>query len=110
MAAKKKKHGPRPQARPWVAKARAAVSQRVRQRKPFIPPDPPPTGRRLILKQEMLDKVKKSYSFVFEEMKRGRFPAAVSLGRQNGWWEDEVNAWLESLPRLELKRDEEATM
>ena len=61
---------------------------------------------RLILKRELLQRVGLSYTTIWNLMRSGRFPRSVTVtdGRV-AWHENEVDAWIEGLPRQRLKGD-----
>ncbi|MBM9514372.1 helix-turn-helix transcriptional regulator [Desulfogranum marinum] len=40
-------------------------------------------------------------SKIYELMKTGAFPTPVKLGPKSvGWWSDEIQEWIDSLPRV----------
>ena len=61
---------------------------------------------RLILKAELLERVKLSYTTIWKLMCQDRFPRSVTV--TNGrvaWHEQEVDEWIQTLPRQHLKGD-----
>jgi prophage regulatory protein len=65
---------------------------------------------RLIFKPELLERVGLSYSTVWQLMRKNRFPRSVAVtdGRV-AWREDEIEEWIEALPRQRLKGDEDTS-
>lgn len=61
----------------------------------------PTEGRRNILREpEVKQRTGKSRAQRWRDIRDGRFPAPVELGRNSiGWFEDEVEAWLAARPR-----------
>jgi predicted DNA-binding transcriptional regulator AlpA len=86
-----------------AAHARAAKSVPLAQ----FPPHELKKGERLLLRNEMLDRVRLSYQKVWRMMRDGVFPRSVNLGVKVAWYESEVDVWLASLKRTKLKGDEE---
>ena len=67
--------------------------------------------RTLILKAEVLERVPFSYPTIWQKMRRGEFPLSVQLddaGNKVAWFEDEIDEWIESRKRVELKPLSEA--
>ena len=65
-----------------------------------------PAGRRLISKRAVLDRVPYSYPTLWAKMARGEFPRSVKLddaGSKVAWYEDEIDTWIASRPRVQLK-------
>ena len=58
-------------------------------------------ARRLLKLEQVKAMTGLGHSFIYEKMGRGEFPAAVKLGRgiAVSWYEDEVQAWINSRPR-----------
>jgi prophage regulatory protein len=55
---------------------------------------------RILRKREVLRATGLSHSSLYREMDAGRFPPGTKLGRRAvGWFEDEVNAYVEQLRR-----------
>jgi predicted DNA-binding transcriptional regulator AlpA len=67
-----------------------------------------PVVRRLLDKTTVTDVTGKSYPWIWTEMRAGRFPRSVVIGGSSKWFEDEIAAYIESLPRRRLKGDEAA--
>ena len=56
--------------------------------------------RRLLRWSQVKDRVPKSRTQVWRDIRAGKFPAAVQLGSNSvAWFEDEIDEYLESLPR-----------
>ena len=87
--------------------ARARIAKSV-PAKPFLPPKQRRKGERLLLKNEMLERVRLSYQKVWRMMRDNTFPRSVSIGSRVAWYETEVDAWLGNLERTTLKGDTEA--
>ena len=52
----------------------------------------------------------KSRTQAWRDIRAGKFPAPVELGKNAvGWYEDEIVAWQEALPRVRYAPGEEAT-
>ena len=61
----------------------------------------PSTPVRLIRRDELLRLIPFGKSTLFQKIQAGEFPAPLSLGaRAVGWREDEVQAWIDSRPRV----------
>lgn len=63
---------------------------------------------RLLSKAEVLERVPLSYSHIWTLMQRGEFPRSVRVGdnpkRDRAfWYESEINEWLRTLPRTEIR-------
>lgn len=58
---------------------------------------------RLLDKQEVCDRVHRSYPSVWELMCKGRFPRAVEQGERVYWFEHQIDAYLEALPLRDIK-------
>lgn len=71
-----------------------------------IPEELPMFSRRLIYKPELRELIGCSYSTVWQWMRDGKFPRSVAVGGKSAWYLDEVEAWLEALPRRRLKGDD----
>jgi len=64
-----------------------------------------PAPRRLIRKPELLRRVPYSDTTIWREEKAGRFPRRVQLGPGAvGWYEDEIDAWINARIRQAGKR------
>jgi predicted DNA-binding transcriptional regulator AlpA len=67
-----------------------------------------PPVRELMLKAQVLARVRVGYSCLWEWMRDGIFPLPIELGRPNGrttriaWFADEVEGWIESRPRRKI--------
>ena len=62
--------------------------------------------RKLISKRELLNLIPLSYPAIWTRMRAGEFPLSVKLdaaGSKVFWYLDEVQTWIESRPRSELK-------
>jgi predicted DNA-binding transcriptional regulator AlpA len=60
---------------------------------------------RLIDKREVLRRVGLSYPTVWKRMRKGTFPRCRISGGKSVWFEDEIEAWMEGLPKRRLKGD-----
>lgn len=59
---------------------------------------------RLLDRGAVLELVPVSYPTLWKWMRTGRFPRALQIGEQKlAWREDEVQNWIETRPRQELK-------
>jgi len=57
--------------------------------------------RRILRDPQVQDRVPLSRVQRWRLIREGRFPAPVQLGSNSiGWWEDEIEAWLASRPRV----------
>ena len=63
------------------------------------------TMKRLIFRREVLRRVGLSYPTIWKMMREGRFPRSRVCGGKSAWLEDEIEAWIESLPIRQLKGD-----
>jgi predicted DNA-binding transcriptional regulator AlpA len=65
-------------------------------------------ARRFIYKAEVLRRVGLTFPTVWKLMMRGEFPRSrvVADGQRVAWFEDEVDAWMESRPTRRLKGDQ----
>jgi prophage regulatory protein len=61
---------------------------------------------RLLLKGEVLARVRVSYPTLWSWMVAGEFPRSVKIGGKSAWYESEVEDWLANLTRSRLKGDE----
>lgn len=51
--------------------------------------------------KELFAKVRKSRPQIWRDERAGKFPSRVKLGANSvGWRSDEIDAWLENLPRV----------
>jgi predicted DNA-binding transcriptional regulator AlpA len=67
---------------------------------------PETTGRRIISRAELLKKVPLTYVAIWKKMVAGTFPRPIEISeRKNGWFEDEVDAYLSARPRRRYKGD-----
>jgi predicted DNA-binding transcriptional regulator AlpA len=57
------------------------------------------SGDRLLFWPEIAPIVRRSRRHVGRLVKAGRFPAPVQLGCNTAWWQSEIDAWLDALPR-----------
>ena len=56
--------------------------------------------RRLLRWSELKGRVPKSRTQVWRDIRAGKFPAPVRIGVNSvAWFEDEIDAYLETLPR-----------
>jgi len=56
--------------------------------------------RKLIGKKPTKEKTGLSDSTIWREEREGRFPRRVQISNRVGWYEDEVEKWIESRPRM----------
>jgi len=57
--------------------------------------------RNILTKKEVIKKCGLSYTTIWREEKAGRFPQRVLLTEKRvGWFEDEIEEWLESRVRF----------
>lgn len=61
----------------------------------------------LISKKKLLALVPRSYSSIWNMMRRGEFPLSVRIGDRVYWRWTEVEKWLDELPRSEYRGVEE---
>ena len=65
-----------------------------------------PTARRLLSKREILARIPFSYPTIWSMMRKGTFPLSVKLddaGTKVAWYADEIDQFIESRERVELK-------
>ena len=63
--------------------------------------------RRLMFRPELRQVVGSSYTTIWKMMRQGKFPRSVVVGKGRvGWFDDEVEEYLENLPRQRLKGDD----
>ena len=80
------------------------------KRKLLPPPEPSTPRRELLLKPQVLARVRVGYSCLWGWMRDGLFPLPIALGPEDGrttkvaWFADEVEAWVESRPRRKIGR------
>lgn len=56
--------------------------------------------RKILRGPEVQSRTGKSRTQIWRDVRAGRFPAPVELGVNSvGWFEDEVESWLDSRPR-----------
>jgi predicted DNA-binding transcriptional regulator AlpA len=66
--------------------------------------------RRLIYKPECKKRIGSSYPTIWKWMRSGIFPRSVVVGGRVAWYEDEIEKWLNSLPRQNLLGDEKPSL
>ena len=72
------------------------------------PPEPSTPRRELLLKPQVLARVRVGYSCLWGWMRDGLFPLPIALGPEDGrttkvaWFADEVEAWVKSRPRRKI--------
>jgi prophage regulatory protein len=64
----------------------------------------PPPRIRLISKPDVLARTQLTYPTIWKLMREGKFPRSRALLNKAVWVEDEVEAWIASLPLPEFKR------
>ena len=65
-------------------------------------------SRKLVTKGDVLARVNKSYSTIWQWMIDGIFPRSREVGGESMWFEDEIDAWIESRPIRPLKGEKGA--
>jgi predicted DNA-binding transcriptional regulator AlpA len=60
----------------------------------------------LIFKAEVLRRVGYTYPSLWRMMREGKFPLSFDVGNKTAWREAEIEAWLASRPRSNLKKRE----
>ena len=65
----------------------------------------PQSRRRLIGKAEVIARVGVTYQTIWKLMSEGRFPRSVAFADKAMWFEDEIDQFVNSLPRRVLKGD-----
>ena len=64
----------------------------------------PPSGRKVLFKRELLNRIPYTYPTVWRLMRADKFPRARKLYGRCVWYEDEIDAFLNGLPLREYKR------
>ena len=59
--------------------------------------------RKLIYKSKVLEMTGVSYPCIWSWMRLELFPLGRKVGGRTAWFQDEVEEWLENLPKQELK-------
>ena len=60
----------------------------------------PKSPRKIVRTKKVMERVGKSRVQIWRDVRANKFPAPVSLGPNSiGWYEDEVERWLETRPR-----------
>jgi predicted DNA-binding transcriptional regulator AlpA len=67
-----------------------------------------PKSGRLLSKKEILERTGVSYPTIWAWMRLGLFPRSRVTGGRSSWIESEYEEWLNALPPVRLKGDEEA--
>jgi predicted DNA-binding transcriptional regulator AlpA len=65
-------------------------------------------GRRLLPKAEVLERVGVSYPTLWKMMRANQFPRGVFVGAKLGWFEHEVDAFLDGAARQKFGSDDES--
>jgi prophage regulatory protein len=73
---------------------------------PVVVPDDEAPAPRLIFKAEVIKRTGFSYPSLWKWMRAGTFPMSFVVGNKTAWAEHEIDAWLASRPRSNLKRNE----
>ena len=60
--------------------------------------------KRLVLKAEVLDRVKLSFVHVWNLMREGKFPMSRMVGGKVAWLESEIDEWIDSRPLSKYKK------
>ena len=56
--------------------------------------------RRLLRWSELKDRIPKSRTQIWRDIRAGKFPAPVQLGSNTvAWFEDEIDTYMDALPR-----------
>lgn len=59
------------------------------------------TTKKILREPEVLERTQRSRPQRWRDIRAGKFPAPVQLGPNAvGWFEDEINSWLASRPRV----------
>jgi predicted DNA-binding transcriptional regulator AlpA len=88
-----------------MSHARATKKHRLRDAPLFVAPKRHPANDRLLTKEEVIARVRMSYSIIWGMMVAGRFPRSVYHGKRNAWYASEIDAWLDQRVRVKLKGD-----
>jgi predicted DNA-binding transcriptional regulator AlpA len=64
----------------------------------------PKKPKRLLSREELLDRVPLSYPTILKLIDADEFPAPVMIGSRPFWVEDEVDAYIANLPRRPPRR------
>lgn len=81
------------------------MSSRSPQPVPELPAVPLvlPAADRVLRQQDVVDRVGLSIETIYRRIKVSEFPRPVRLGPQSvGWRESAINAWIASLPEVDL--------
>lgn len=68
-------------------------------------PAPRPQSK-MIFKPEVIKRVGFTYPTLWRWMREGKFPLSFDIGSKSAWLESEIDAWLASRPRSNLKKSE----
>ena len=66
--------------------------------------DEPPSPPKLIFKPEVLRRIGCTFPTLWRWMRNGTFPLSFDVGGKTAWAEHEIDAWLATRPRSNLKR------
>jgi predicted DNA-binding transcriptional regulator AlpA len=69
--------------------------------------NPPSPVSLLLSKAEVTSLVNRSYQHIWKQMRKGAFPRSRLVGTRPMWLRSEVEAWINNLPRVALKGDDE---
>lgn len=58
---------------------------------------------RLLTRPEMLAATGLSFPQIWEMMRVGKFPQPCAIGKRSLWRSDEIQAWMDALPRRQYK-------
>jgi prophage regulatory protein len=70
-------------------------------------PADPPAPIKYVFKAEVLRRVGYTFPTVWRWMREGTFPMSFDVGSRTAWLETEIEAWLASRPRSNLKKSGE---
>jgi len=59
--------------------------------------------RRLVFKPEVRARTGLSDTTIWRKMREQTFPLSLDMGGRTAWYEDEIDDWMNSLPRSTLK-------
>jgi predicted DNA-binding transcriptional regulator AlpA len=65
----------------------------------------PTIGERLVDKYEMLDRIGRSYAYLCDLMKQGKFPKPRDFHGRPAWLDSDLTAWMRGLPPRLVRGD-----
>lgn len=63
---------------------------------------------KMIFKPEVIKLIGFTYPTLWKWMREGKFPLSFDIGSKTAWLESEIDAWLASRPRSNLKKSSES--